>query len=149
MKPARQNWGTISTPRALGRLFAFHEQRTEYDDAIVIARRLLESDPLREEVHRDLMRVYLAAGQPASALRQYTLCESLLARELGIRPMPETQALLLNLGSAFDAAAASPAAGLDDALRQLNRAISALQSASLEVQRAARLVEQAIGRRGT
>jgi DNA-binding SARP family transcriptional activator len=80
--------------RALAQLMAYNSGNTEFDRAIECARRILNCDPLREEVHRDLMRLHLNAGQPAAALRQYRQCEDLLRDELGVEPAPETRALL-------------------------------------------------------
>jgi DNA-binding SARP family transcriptional activator len=80
--------------RALAKLMAYKTEQAEYDVAIDCARRILGCDPLREEVHRDLMRLHLNAGQPAAALRQYRLCESLLRDELAVEPAPETRSLL-------------------------------------------------------
>jgi DNA-binding SARP family transcriptional activator len=80
--------------RALARLMAHNSAMNEYDLAIDCARRILGCDPLREEVHRDLMRLHLTAGQPAAAMRQYRLCEELLRQELAVEPAPETRSLL-------------------------------------------------------
>ena len=80
--------------RALAHLMAHNSSHAEYDLAIDCARRILGCDPLREEVHRDLMRLHLEAGQPAAALRQYRQCEDMLRDELGVDPAPETRALL-------------------------------------------------------
>jgi DNA-binding SARP family transcriptional activator len=80
--------------RALAQLMAHNSSNADYDRAIDCARRILSCDPLREEVHRDLMRLHLNAGQPAAALRQYRQCEDLLKDELGVEPAPETRALL-------------------------------------------------------
>ncbi|MBV9582300.1 MAG: hypothetical protein JO057_27260 [Chloroflexi bacterium] len=91
--------------RALAQLMAYNSGNTEYDLAIDCARRILTCDPLREEVHRDLMRLHLHTGQPAAALRQYRQCEDLLRDELGVEPAPETRALLtpiLGAASASD-----------------------------------------------
>jgi DNA-binding SARP family transcriptional activator len=89
--------------RALAQLMSFHSSNAEYDLAIDCARRILTCDPLREEVHRDLMRLHLQAGQPAAALRQYRQCEDMLRDELGVEPAPETRALLTPiLGASTD-----------------------------------------------
>jgi DNA-binding SARP family transcriptional activator len=79
---------------ALGRLMAYHMDRRAHDDAIECGRRILACDPLREEVHRDLIVCHLAINRPGEALRQYRTCEELVRRELDEEPMPETQALL-------------------------------------------------------
>jgi DNA-binding SARP family transcriptional activator len=96
--------------RALAQLMAYNSANAEYDLAIDCARRILTCDPLREEVHRDLMRLHLQAGQPAAALRQYRQCEDMLRDDLGVEPAPETRALLTPILSASSTAdpAASP-----------------------------------------
>jgi DNA-binding SARP family transcriptional activator len=94
--------------RALARLMTHHSAQTEYDLAIDCARRILGCDPLREEVHRDLMRLHLTAGQPAAALRQYRLCEDLLRQELAVEPAPETRALLAPIVGANSPAGHQP-----------------------------------------
>ena len=80
--------------RALAQLMAYHSANAQHDLAIDCARRILVCDPMREEVHRDLMRLHLQAGQPGAALRQYRQCEDLLRNELGVEPAPETRELL-------------------------------------------------------
>lgn len=80
--------------RALGQLVEHYAQQNEHDAAIDYALRILAYDPLREEVHRDLINLYLSTQRTADALRQYRTCEDIIHRELGIAPMPETQALL-------------------------------------------------------
>jgi DNA-binding SARP family transcriptional activator len=80
--------------RALTRLMTHYAARSEHEQAIEAGRRILGCDPLQEEVHRDLIRLYLDLGQPAQSLRQYRTCEELLQRELAIRPAPETRSLL-------------------------------------------------------
>ena len=51
-------------------------------------------DPFRESAHRLLIRAHLAAGQRAEAVRAYEACRRLLDAELGVRPDPQTTALL-------------------------------------------------------
>jgi TolB-like protein len=67
-----------------------HETGT---NAIATAQRLLALDPLQEEGHRALMRLYADAGDIAAALRQYATCCATLKRELDIAPSLETEAL--------------------------------------------------------
>ena len=61
--------------------------------AIPYARRLVALDPLNEASHRQLMRVYIQAGQQNAALKQYQTCEQILRKELGVDPQPETRML--------------------------------------------------------
>ena len=63
------------------------------EKAIPHARRLISLDPLNETAHRQLMEVYLQAGQHNAALKQYQTCEQILRKELNLDPQPETQAL--------------------------------------------------------
>jgi non-specific serine/threonine protein kinase len=65
----------------------------QLDQAIPFARRLITLDPLNEASHRQLMHLYIQAGQHSAALKQYQACEQILHRELGIDPQPETREL--------------------------------------------------------
>lgn len=63
------------------------------DQSIVYYQRALRIDPLREQTHRRLIEALLTAGRRSEAQRQYSTCEELLRRELGVEPMPETKRL--------------------------------------------------------
>ena len=58
-----------------------------------MARRLVVLDPLREDAHRALMRIYAEQGQTALALKQYQNCRDRLQAELGVKPEAETERL--------------------------------------------------------
>ncbi|WP_202329951.1 BTAD domain-containing putative transcriptional regulator [Mesorhizobium sp. L-8-3] len=73
--------------------------------AIKTAQRLLQFDPLREETHRALMRLYAGAGQRGQALRQFQICRDWLQRELGVHPELETEQLYREIQSPIAAAA--------------------------------------------
>ncbi len=62
-------------------------------EALAAGARLLVLDPLREDVHRTLMRLYHRQGRQAAALKQYRSCRTVLQRELGVLPEPETERL--------------------------------------------------------
>jgi DNA-binding SARP family transcriptional activator len=83
------------------RLLQWAMLRGQYDEGIGHAQAILERSALREDVHRDLMRLYLLQGQRAQAMRQYERCRELLRRELAIQPVRET----LELGREINAAA--------------------------------------------
>jgi DNA-binding SARP family transcriptional activator len=51
-------------------------------------------DPLRESAHRALISVYLAEGNAAEALRQYSLCRRMLDEHLDMAPSPSMQRLM-------------------------------------------------------
>ncbi|HVL31745.1 MAG TPA: AAA family ATPase [Solirubrobacteraceae bacterium] len=67
-------------------------ERGELPAAVRHAERLVRQDPLREDAHRLLMRLYDACGDRARALRAYHVCASTLQRELAIAPSPATRA---------------------------------------------------------
>jgi DNA-binding SARP family transcriptional activator len=62
-------------------------------------RRLGREEPLREDVHRLLMRAHASTGNRAKAIAQYRECQGILNTELGVEPMTETQALYRQLMS--------------------------------------------------
>lgn len=61
-------------------------------EAIAAAQRLLAIDPLREDVHRVIIRLLTALGDRSGALRQYQRCKDVLADDLGVAPSPATEA---------------------------------------------------------
>lgn len=60
--------------------------------AIDYARLYLVVDELDEGIHRRLIHLYAAESDRAAAIRQYQTCVAVLARELGVDPLPETRA---------------------------------------------------------
>ncbi|MCH8198205.1 MAG: winged helix-turn-helix domain-containing protein, partial [Proteobacteria bacterium] len=89
--------------------------------AIDTARRLIALDPLREEAHRALMRLYARSGRRAQALKQFQVCAEGLRRDLGVEPEAETarlhgeiqrqEAPSSGAGTMADVSAAKPEAG--------------------------------------
>lgn len=78
---------------ALERLAFGLSQSGQAEEAIAVARRWLALDPLMEEAHRMLIRLYHQSGQRNAALRQYRECERILDEELGVEPLEETRVL--------------------------------------------------------
>ncbi len=85
--------------RAVGRLIVLHKQRGEYNQALTYALRLVAADPLREEAHREVMRLYHLLGRPRAALDQYETLRRLLWDELQTTPTPLTDALRQEIAS--------------------------------------------------
>jgi DNA-binding SARP family transcriptional activator len=56
-------------------------------------RDVLQQDPTRESVHRQLMRLYAWMGAPDLAIRQFHSCEVVLRQELDLTLQPETISL--------------------------------------------------------
>jgi TolB-like protein/cytochrome c-type biogenesis protein CcmH/NrfG len=63
-------------------------------DAIQVGKHLVALDPLCEDAHRQLMRLYHETGDRASPLRQYRDCAEVLERELDVEPASETARLV-------------------------------------------------------
>lgn len=78
---------------ALTMLVESHCALSQVEPAIPYARRLITLDPLNEAAHRQLMEVYLQAGQHGAALKQYQTLEQTLRKELNLDPQPETRLL--------------------------------------------------------
>lgn len=64
-----------------------------YQPAIQFSQQLLQSNPLLEEAHAQLIWLYAQTGQREAALKQYESSRDLLWRELAVEPMPELKAL--------------------------------------------------------
>jgi predicted ATPase/DNA-binding SARP family transcriptional activator len=79
--------------QALQNLIHCHGQAQAYEAATTYARRWLALDPLHEAAHQQLIRLYMAQGHQAAAVRQYDECVRLLQEELGVAPAPDTTAL--------------------------------------------------------
>ena len=69
----------------------------EFHQALALAQRSVQIHPLREELHRDLMILYIALGQSEAALRQYHELERIVQQEMRRQPSAATRALLQNL----------------------------------------------------
>jgi DNA-binding SARP family transcriptional activator len=78
---------------ALAYLMVHYHHQADFAKSLAYGQKILEIDPLREEIHRQMMKIYLEAGQRAQAVRQYEICKDVLARELHIEPMQETRNL--------------------------------------------------------
>ena len=78
---------------ALRQLAEMYESDNQLEQAITCLHMLLTADPLSEEAHARLMRLYWMAGDRTEALRQYERLRNLLAEELSVKPSVSTQAL--------------------------------------------------------
>jgi DNA-binding SARP family transcriptional activator len=77
----------------LAHLLHYYRRYGAYEQSLECGHKILLCDPLREEIHREMMQLYLESGQRALAVQQYETCRKILAAELNIQPMGETQAL--------------------------------------------------------
>lgn len=80
--------------QALEDLARHYRTQGRLEDAAGSCRRLLDRDPLREDIHRELMGILLAMGDRAGALGQFGVLRKILEEELGTGPSDETLDLL-------------------------------------------------------
>lgn len=69
----------------------------QWEDAIETARRAIAADPLHEEAHLALIRLFAQTGRMADAHRQYGELERLLRTELKLEPAAATRDLMQQL----------------------------------------------------
>jgi DNA-binding SARP family transcriptional activator len=110
------------------RLLAQRVERGDVDRALETAGRLLQIDPLAEDVHACVMRLHAGARRFTAALRQYEVCVAALRREMGARPGPELQRLSQQirrreLPAARPATRSSPFIGRSAEIALLRRAL--------------------------
>jgi DNA-binding SARP family transcriptional activator len=108
---------------ALVRLAQWHRLRGENERVIDLARRAVAVEPLREDLHRLLMRAYVEAGLPELAITQLGRCRAILAEELGVDPLPET----IDAAQVHDVAEAGTAPSAVIALSELERSQAELR----------------------
>jgi TolB-like protein len=75
------------------RLMGRAEEGGRQEEALAHGLKLLSLDPLQEQVHRALMRIYAAQGRHDAALAQYERCRAELSGQLGVTPQAETETL--------------------------------------------------------
>lgn len=93
LEPERQRLHQLHV-HALETAAAEQLRRGRPGRALVTAFAALSLDPLRESIHRQLVRIHLAEGNIDAALRQYRSCRDALAIELGVDPSPALAELL-------------------------------------------------------
>jgi DNA-binding SARP family transcriptional activator len=93
-------WAVAKRERLLGRYLTALEHLGQicfnqrlFEQAADCYQRLLERDGYREDAHCQLMRCYSELGRRNEALQQYKRCAFILANDLALEPMQETQAL--------------------------------------------------------
>src|SRR5579872_4146645 len=123
---------------ALQRLLSLAEGREAWNEAIAYAQRIVQADPLSEQMQQRLIGLHLSAGAIVQAMRQYREFEATLHQELGVAPAPETWAAIATAmearreakreeGTRF--AASAPFVGRDDVLKQM-RSLASLAAVS-------------------
>lgn len=104
-----EEWVTIERERfqrlavnVWQQLVEYHLQHGNYAAGIEHAVRLLETDPLNENAHRQMMLLLARNNQRHSAMQQYNACVAVLNEELGVPPSGETTRLYEQIRSAHE-----------------------------------------------
>ena len=130
----------------LSSLMRIYKKRGDFERSLAYGQQILSIDPLHEDIHREVIRLYAQNGQRSLAIRQYKTCRELLAEELGIAPMPETQAIYQQIIFGSDPPGQQfPAASMEMAnmLNELRRSIHGFDQARQNLEIAIQLLEQA------
>jgi DNA-binding SARP family transcriptional activator len=81
----------------LERLGTSYSQAGTWEPTITCYRELLAVDGYREDIYRELMRCYAAAGRPAAVKETYLTCRECLRRDLHLAAAAETTLLYQQL----------------------------------------------------
>ena len=82
---------------ALQQIATHYEQAHDFKQAQTFAAQQVALEPWHEAAHRQLMRIFHAAGQRGQALAQYETCRRILAEELGVAPSTTTESLFRSI----------------------------------------------------
>ncbi len=94
--------------RAVEALVERYRRAGAWGEIVTVARRALIQDPLQEPLHRALMEAHAQLGERPEALRQFDSARAVLMRELGVEPLPDTEALRQRIVQGDFSAEASP-----------------------------------------
>jgi DNA-binding SARP family transcriptional activator len=130
---------------SLAYLLRYYGCHGAYEKGLECGHEILFHDSLREEVHREMMRLYMKSGQRALAVQQYETCRDILASELNIEPMKKTQALYAWIVSEAGQLRASPgdlqeSTSVQQALEQICLGMRSLRDAQDQFQQAIDLI---------
>jgi DNA-binding SARP family transcriptional activator len=122
-------------------LMQYYKHHRRYEQGIACGHKILLHDPLREEIHREMMRLYAESGQRSLVAYQYDVCVRALATELGVTPLEETQRLYQQLVVASPAEAVTslrdPRAEIEESIALLQQTVQSLAAIQREMLQAA------------
>jgi len=117
--------------QVLCRLAAGLNECGQFEKAVDAARKAIAQDPLREESHYELVRIFLSRGSESEAARQYREMERLLWKELRALPSVSLQSLVQSAGASAPISPTHSASGpLELQSESEQREVAATQSYS-------------------
>ena len=69
------------------------QKKQQYEAAVSACNRALESEPTWEDAYVCLMQTYAAQYNRPMVVATYQLCQRTLHREIGVDPLPSTEAV--------------------------------------------------------
>jgi DNA-binding SARP family transcriptional activator len=135
--------------RALTGLLCYYRRVGDYEQGLACGERILAMDPLREKVHREMMRLHARQGQRVLAVRQYEWCRTVLEEELGIGPMPETEAVFQQItgeanGNRNQGGRRERPVSLQQAVQQVAASMQAVEQTQAQLEQARVQLKQAM-----
>lgn len=83
--------------RCVNTITKYLQDSNELSQAIELNLKAISIDPLREELHQNLMQLYDMSGQYGTALKQYESLKAILKKELGVLPDTNSSSLAKNI----------------------------------------------------
>jgi LuxR family maltose regulon positive regulatory protein len=93
----RRHYFAEQFARILSALAKLSFSEKSWSNALKFASEILREDPYREDMHRLVMKVFHAQSKPAAVREQFETLQSLLKKELGVEPAPETRKVFQEL----------------------------------------------------
>lgn len=131
---------------SLAHLLQYYRHFKSYTKGLACGHKILDLDPLREEIHREMMRLYYRNGQRAQALRQYDNCSKILENELGVPPMEETQLLRVQIFNRSESNQMQNRSQVDlrtarEAIREFQQALNDFDRSTARLRRTSKTLE--------
>jgi len=133
LAPERRRLANLHV-QAMSVLGTRHLQDNNPNEALRLAQRAMRLEPLREDLHRLVIRALAATGDRSGALMAFETCKRMLADELDINPLPETTRLAAAIGRGVPDSYVNVTVG--NAIDRLNQTRSELVGLISDIDRA-------------
>ena len=139
----------------LEKLMEYCEMKEQFNSAISFGEKILEQDPIQEQVHLRLIKVKWLLGDRVSAMRQYCKCRDALWDELAVHPGSELQEIYKQIKMSEEVISAFPiqpvsqrksldSAGIRISLQKVIRMVSDQERLRLQIMREIQSIEAAL-----
>lgn len=122
----------------LNRIYNIIENSGKYDEITELLEEILENNPYDEEIHYNLMKVYIKSGKRHQAIAQYKKCDNILRTELNIGAKNKLKELYIQLISEDEKA------GYGTNKKTIEIIVNKFSSRNIEYLAISQLIEQII-----